>query len=100
MTFAPNSTAKAQTATRDGEPSSRVHLLGNYYVCGIRGVPAGVDLWIFDLRPTYRGRSQYGPSTRKCGCRSIAANPIRPVQPRGRMNCRPVPSVVVILTLL
>jgi hypothetical protein len=33
MTFAPNSTAKAQTATRDGEPSSRVDLLGNYYVC-------------------------------------------------------------------
>src|SRR6266850_3836764 len=55
MTFAPNSTAKAQTATRDGEPSSRVDLLGNYYVCGIRGVPAGVDLWYFDLRPTIAG---------------------------------------------
>src|SRR6266446_6247297 len=55
MTFAPNSTVKAQTATRDGEPSSRVDLLGNYYVCGIRGVPAGVDLWYFDLRPTIAG---------------------------------------------
>jgi hypothetical protein len=55
MTFAPNSTAKAQTATRDGEPSSRVDSLGNYYVCGIRGVPAGVDLWYFDLRPTIGG---------------------------------------------
>ena len=52
MTFAPNSTAKAQTASRDGEPSSRVDSFGNYYVCGIRGVPAGVDLWYFDLRPT------------------------------------------------
>ncbi len=73
MTFAPNSTVKAQTASRDGEPSSRVDLAGNYYVCGIRGVPAGVDLWYFDLRakigvtanpmfdpkmrvPTYRGQ--------------------------------------------
>src|SRR6478672_12808571 len=55
MTFAPNSTAKAQTATRDGEPSSRVDSLGNYYVCGIRGVPAGVDLWYFDLRTTVAG---------------------------------------------
>ena len=55
MTFAPNSTVKAQTATRDGEPSSRVDPLGNYYVCGIRGVPAGVDLWYFDLRPTLLG---------------------------------------------
>ena len=52
MTFAPNSTVKAQTSTRDGEPSSRIDQLGNYYVCGIRGVPAGVDLWYFDLRPT------------------------------------------------
>jgi hypothetical protein len=55
MTFAPNSTVKAQTATRDGEPSSRVDSLGNYYVCGIRGVPAGVDLWYFDLRRTIAG---------------------------------------------
>src|SRR2546429_7137065 len=55
MTFAPNSTTKAQTSTRDGEPSSRVDLLGNYYVCGIRGVPAGVDLWDFDLRPKIAG---------------------------------------------
>jgi len=52
MTFAPNSTAKAQTAASDGEPSSRVDPFGNYYICGIRGVPAGVDLWYFDLRST------------------------------------------------
>lgn len=52
VTFAPNSTVKAQTARADGEPSSRVDLFGNYYVCGIRGVPAGVDLWYVDLRPT------------------------------------------------
>jgi hypothetical protein len=55
MTFAPNSTVKAQTSTRDGEPSSRVDLNGNYYVCGIRGVPAGVDLWYFDLRSKISG---------------------------------------------
>ena len=55
MTFAPNSTVKAQTAGSDGEPSSRVDLAGNYYICGIRGVPAGVDLWNFDLRPTVAG---------------------------------------------
>ena len=55
MTFAPNTTVKAQTANRDGEPSSRVDSLGNYYICGIRGVPAGVDLWYFDLRPTIDG---------------------------------------------
>ena len=57
MTFAPNSTVKAQTSTRDGEPSSRVDLNGNYYVCGIRGVPAGVDLWYFDLRSKISGSS-------------------------------------------
>jgi hypothetical protein len=68
ITFAPNSPAKAQTASQDGEPSSRVDPFGNYYICGIRGVPAGVDLWYFDLRPdsstfdpnmrvpTYRGQ--------------------------------------------
>lgn len=50
MSFAPNSTVKAQTAFSDGEPSSRIDLLGNYYIAGIRGVPAGVDLWYFDLR--------------------------------------------------
>lgn len=55
MTFAPNSPLKAQTAASDGEPSSRVDPFGNYYVCGIRGVPAGVDLWYFDLRPTIVG---------------------------------------------
>jgi hypothetical protein len=55
MTFAANSPLKAQTASSDGEPSSRVDPFGNYYVCGIRGVPAGVDLWYFDLRSTVAG---------------------------------------------
>lgn len=61
MTFSKNSTTKAPTSSRDGEPSSRVDGLGNYYVCGIRGVPAGVDLWYFDLRPT---STTYDPTMR------------------------------------
>ncbi|MFL6513680.1 MAG: hypothetical protein ACJ8M1_01510 [Chthoniobacterales bacterium] len=52
ITFSPNSTCKAPVTFSDGEPSSRVDPQGNYYVCGIEGVPAGVDLWYHDLRPT------------------------------------------------
>ena len=66
MTFSPNSPLKAATASSDGEPSSRVDSFGNYYVCGIRGVPAGVDLWYFDLRPTVGGspNPNYDPNMR------------------------------------
>jgi len=66
MTFAPNSPVKAQTAASDGEPSSRIDLLGNYYICGIRGVPAGVDLWYFDLRPAIAGlpNTHFDPNMR------------------------------------
>ncbi|HSH39644.1 MAG TPA: hypothetical protein VK993_12760, partial [Chthoniobacterales bacterium] len=49
--FSPNVTVKAPNTVRDGEPSSRTDFQGNYYVGGIRGVPAGVDLWNFDLNP-------------------------------------------------
>src|SRR6202043_4068007 len=52
MTFSRNSPCKAPTAFSDGEPSSRIDAFGNAYVIGIQGVPAGVDLWYFDLRPT------------------------------------------------
>lgn len=52
MGFSKNSPCKAPTAFADTEPSSRVDAAGNAYVCGIEGVPAGVDLWYFDLRPT------------------------------------------------
>lgn len=38
-------------AAQDGEPSLRVDVCGNAYVGAIRGVPAGVDLWYFDLDP-------------------------------------------------
>jgi subtilisin-like proprotein convertase family protein len=51
MTFSPNYALRASTASRDGEPSLRVDKFGNAYVAGIRGVPAGVDLWYFDLNP-------------------------------------------------
>ncbi len=39
-------------AAQDGEPSLRVDACGNTYVGAIRGVPAGVDLWYFDLNPS------------------------------------------------
>jgi hypothetical protein len=52
LTFSPNTTCKAPTAFADGEPSSRIDPFGNTYFCGIQGVPAGVDLWYFDLRST------------------------------------------------
>lgn len=52
MAFSANGTCKAPTALSDGEPSSRVDVFGNAYVIGIQGVPAGVDLWYFDLRST------------------------------------------------
>ncbi|MGI8889837.1 MAG: hypothetical protein ACR2G0_03520 [Chthoniobacterales bacterium] len=66
LTFSANSPMKAQTARSDGEPSSRVDPFGNFYVCGIRGVPAGVDLWYLDLRPTIDGKrnSSFDPNMR------------------------------------
>lgn len=42
---------KAPVAVADGEPSSRTDKYGNFYESGIRGFPAGIDLWYFDLRP-------------------------------------------------
>lgn len=51
ITFSQNVALRAPVATRDGEPSIRVDVRGNCYVAGIRGVPAGVDLWRFDLNP-------------------------------------------------
>ena len=61
MTFSPNYALRAPVASRDGEPSLRVDKFGNAYVAGIRGVPAGVDLWYFDLNP---GSSTYDPYMR------------------------------------
>lgn len=50
--FSQNTTVQAPVASQDAEPSARVDTRGNCYVGGIRGVPAGVDLWRFDLDPT------------------------------------------------
>jgi hypothetical protein len=50
--FSPSVTVLAPGAGRDCEPSLRVDTRGNCYVGGIRGVPAGVDMWRFDLDPT------------------------------------------------
>jgi hypothetical protein len=55
LTFSQNVSLQAPVAARDGEPSVRVDVRGNCYVGGIRGVPAGVDLWRFDLDPTSPG---------------------------------------------
>lgn len=51
VTFSPNVTVKAPVAARDGEPSNRTDYLGNAYVGAIRGFPAGVDLWKWNLNP-------------------------------------------------
>jgi hypothetical protein len=61
ISFSSNVTVKAPSAGRDGEPSSRTDNMGNHYVVGIRGVPAGVDLWYFDLQP---GSPSYDPMMR------------------------------------
>ncbi len=61
ITFSPNVTTKAPVAGRDGEPSNRTDGHGNHYVAGIRGFPAGVDLWYVDLQP---GSGTYDPFMR------------------------------------
>ncbi len=61
ISFSPNVTVKAPVAGRDGEPSNRTDYQGNAYVSAIRGFPAGVDLWHFDLNPS---SSTYDPQLR------------------------------------
>ena len=61
ITFSPNVPLKCPVTVRDGEPSSRTDFMGNCYVGGIRGFPAGVDLWYFDLNPT---SATYDPNMR------------------------------------
>jgi len=51
ITFSNNIPLKAPVALRDGEPSNRTDFAGNAYVGAIRGFPAGVDIWRFDLNP-------------------------------------------------
>lgn len=51
INFSNNIPLKAPTTLRDGEPSNRTDFAGNAYVGAIRGFPAGVDIWRFDLNP-------------------------------------------------
>jgi hypothetical protein len=51
----------ARGTVRTLEPSVRVDVRGNCYVSGIRGAPAGVDLWRFDLAP---GSPTFDPEMR------------------------------------
>ena len=55
INFSPNYTTRAPYIGQDVEPSVRVDKFGNAYTAPIRGVPAGTDLWYFDLRPTVSG---------------------------------------------
>jgi hypothetical protein len=61
FTFSTPRTVSAPATTSDGEPSSRCDKFGNYYVAGIRGVPAGVDLWYFNMAS---GNPLYDPNLR------------------------------------
>jgi len=51
LKFSDNRPVRCPLATADGEPSCRCDVFGNFYVSGIRGFPAGVDLWYVDLNP-------------------------------------------------
>jgi hypothetical protein len=61
ITFSNSVPLKAPTTLRDGEPSNRTDFAGNAYVGAIRGFPAGVDIWRFDLNPT---SSSFDPNMR------------------------------------
>ena len=66
ITFSPNVPLKVAANFTDAEPSDRTDFQGNFYCGGIRGFPAGVDLWYFDLRPTVSGlpNPTYDPNMR------------------------------------
>ncbi len=55
ITFSPSYALRAPYIGQDVEPSIRTDKFGNTYVAPIRGVPAGTDLFYFDLRPTVGG---------------------------------------------
>jgi len=51
FTFGNDVPLRDPATTSDSEPSNRTDIRGNAYISGIRGFPAGVDLWYFDLNP-------------------------------------------------
>lgn len=71
LAFSPNKPLKAPVTNSDGEPSNRTDISGNAYIAGIRGFPAGIDLWYYDFRP---GSPNYDPKAR---------NPLYRGQPDG-----------------
>ena len=68
LTFSPNHFDYAPANNTDGEPSNETDVQGNHYICGIRGFPAGCDLWYYDLRP---GSPTYDPNMRNPQYRGI-----------------------------
>jgi hypothetical protein len=66
ITFSPNVELKSPANLTDAEPSNRTDIQGNSYIGGIRGFPAGVDLWYYDLRATINGSPNptYDPNMR------------------------------------
>ena len=68
ITFRRTRRSRHPPPTADGEPSSRVDVNGNYYVCGIRGVPPA---WT-------SGTSTCGPPARRtiptCACPCTGAS--------------------------
>jgi len=66
ITFSSNKALKSPANSTDAEPSNRTDFQGNFYTGGIRGFPAGVDLWYFDLRPLINGspNATYDPNMR------------------------------------
>ena len=71
LAFSASKPLKAPVARRDGEPSNRTDFQGNAYIGGIRGFPAGIDLWYYDFRPR---SNNYDPNAR---------NPLYRGQPDG-----------------
>jgi len=68
FTFSANMPDYAPANNTDGEPSNETDVQGNHYVCGIRGFPAGCDLFYYDLRP---GSPTYDPNMRNPQYRGI-----------------------------
>ncbi len=79
LAFSPSKPLKAPADLSDGEPSNRTDFKGNAYIVGIRGFPAGVDLWYYDLRP---GSPNYDPNARNPIYRfqPDAFSPINPIE--------------------
>src|SRR5579885_1792964 len=61
MSFSPNHPDYAPANNTDAEPSNETDVQGNHYISGIRGFPAGCDLFYYDLRP---GSPTYDPNMR------------------------------------